>query len=123
MKGSRVAKLEQQLAAAEAQLRSQLTIALHRVMASGESLFFNSGHLPEGFSAHWLPPDAEPLFLLSCECVELREQLGLSTAESLATGFLAACAEAASTANPHRRGPRQLAQSQSLLSEVPQSAA
>ena len=120
MKASRIAKLEQHLAAVEMQLYSQLAVVLPRVVASGESLFFNSQHLPENFRAHWLPSEAEPLFLLSRECIDLREQLALGTAGSLAAAYLSACAEASSR-NPHRRGPRQLAES--LLSEVAARAA
>lgn len=108
MKASRSIKLEQQLAAAEEAFRCQLLSVLPRVESSGESLFFNSRHMPSHFQAHWLPRESEPLFELASECLDLREQLSLPTPGSLAAEFVSACAEAASN-DPHRRGPRKLA--------------
>ena len=115
MKASRSAKLQQQLAAVEDEFRSSLAAVLPRVARSGESLFFNSQHVPHTFQQRWLPSEAESLFSLASECIELREQLTLPTAGSLAAAFLSACVEAAGN-DPQRIGPRALASS--LLSHI-----
>ena len=121
MKASRTAKIERQLQDSEESLRSQLALVLPRVAASGESLFFNSHYLPPGFLEHWLPREAEPLFVLASECIDLRERLSLPTAGSLPDLYLSACDESFQSTNEHRRGPRQLAAS--LLPLVAANAA
>jgi hypothetical protein len=96
------------LEAEEASLRTQLLALLPSVARDGAPLFVNSTN-SHGEIARYCHQDADALFASANRCVELRESLGLEGEGEVAAYFLAACREAAS-ADPHRRGPRKLAE-------------
>jgi hypothetical protein len=96
------------LDAEEASLHTRLLALLPSVARDGAPLFVNSANSPEAI-ARYSHKDADALFASARRCVELRESLGLECEADVARHFLAACQEAAS-ADPHRRGPRKLAQ-------------
>jgi len=96
------------LEAEEAALRSKLLALLPSVARDGAPLFLNSMN-SHGEIARYCHRDADALFASAEACVELRESLGLGDEGDVAGYFLAACREAASD-NPHRRGPRKLAE-------------
>lgn len=108
MKRNRQAEGEKLLLGAEQSLRESLIEMLPEVVASGESVFFNSRFNPHGLAPHLLSRQGEALFQSASACLELREALGLSCAGSVGELFLASCREAASE-NPHRLGSRRLA--------------
>lgn len=108
MKRDRQAEGEKSLQGAEHSLRESLIELLPKVLASGESIFFNSRFNPHGLAPHLLSRQGEALFQSASACLEMREALGLSSAGSVGELFLASCHKAASD-NPHRPGPRRLA--------------
>lgn len=108
MKRDRQAEGEEMLHGAERNLRESLIEILPEVVASGESVFFNSQFNPHGLAPHLLSRQGEALFQSASACLEMREALGLSPAGSVGELFLASCREAAND-NPHRLGPRRLA--------------
>jgi hypothetical protein len=111
--------LENRLADAESRLRALLERVLPRTAESGEPIFFNSSNLPQGYPSRIVAIEAEELYSLATECVEVREALGQPLVGSVGQLYLSACREAASVQNEHRRGPRQL--SRWLLGEVRQA--
>jgi hypothetical protein len=96
------------LEAEEASLRAHLLALLPRVARDGAPLFVNSTN-SHGEISRYRHQDADALFACALRCVELRGALGLEGEGEVAGYFLAACREAAS-ADPHRRGPRKLAE-------------
>ena len=96
------------LDAEEASLRARLLAVLPSVARDGGQLFTNSMN-SVGEIARYSHPDVDALLASAEACVELRESLGLEGEGEVAGYFLAACREAAS-ADPHRRGPRKLAE-------------
>jgi hypothetical protein len=96
------------LEAEEESLRSRLLALLPSASRDGGQLFRNSTNSREEI-ARYCHPDADALFACANRCVELRESLGLEGEGEAAGYFLAACREAAS-GDPHRRGPRKLAE-------------
>lgn len=108
MKRDRQAEGEKLLQRAEDNLRESLIEILPEVVASGESIFFNSRFNPHGFAPHVLSRQGEALFQSASACLKVREALGLSSAGSVGELFLTCCREAASD-NPQRLGPRRLA--------------
>jgi hypothetical protein len=82
-------------------------------------VFLNSTNLPEAWRPHWVSPNADRLYRLAVECVQLRRQASLAVAGSIGQLFLAACRELVNTEDDHRRGPRNLARW--LLEELRQS--
>ena len=109
MKHSRRTKIEGQLTATESELLSVLSAELPRTAITGDLLFFNSRFCPSYVPPHMLGSQNEVLVQLAIEAVQLRESLGLPVAGSPGQLYLAACGEAANTADGNRRGPRQLA--------------
>ena len=110
------AALKRELAATERELFDALMRVLPVCAESGTLIFFNSQNLPDEYQHDWLPAESDELFELAERCSEIRSELGLTTAQSIAQLFLDACAENANMKNPHRRGPRRLATW--LLSEL-----
>ena len=96
------------LDAEEASLLARLLTLLPGIASGGAQLFLNSVNSPESI-ARWSHEDADALFESAQRCVELRETLGLVEEGNVAGYFLAACREAAG-GDPHRRGPRKLAE-------------
>ena len=108
MNEKRRKQYEQRLTEAESELLHLLERTLPRTAQSGETLFFSSSNIPAGYSIHHLPKEAEELFSLASECVELRETLAAPILGTVGQLYLSACREAAALDNEHRRGPRQL---------------
>jgi hypothetical protein len=96
------------LEAEEASLRARLLALLPSASRDGGQLFLDSTN-SHGETACYCHQDADALFASANRCLELRESLGLEGEGEVAGYFLAACREAAS-ADPHRRGPRKLAE-------------
>lgn len=96
------------LDAEEASLRARLLAILPGAATGGSQLFLNAGNSPSSI-ARYSHEDADDLFASAKRCVELRGDLGLDVAGSVADNFLVACREAAS-GDSHRRGPRKLAE-------------
>jgi hypothetical protein len=94
------------LDAVEAALRARLLALLPSAARDGAPLFVNSTNSQREI-ARYCHKDA--LFASAEACVELRASLGLEGEGEVAGYFLAACREAAS-GDPHRRGPRKLAE-------------
>jgi hypothetical protein len=95
------------LDAEEASLRADLLAVLPSAARDGGQLFMNSTNSREPVA--WSHGDADVLFASANRCVRLRESLGLEGEGEVAGHFLAACREA-SSGDPHRRGPRKLAE-------------
>jgi hypothetical protein len=109
MKGdARAKQARDTLDAEEASLRARLLELLPSAARDGAPLFVNSTNSQREI-ARYCHQDADALFASAQRCVELRESLGLEGEGEVAEHFLAACREAAS-ADPHRRGPRRLAE-------------
>jgi len=92
----------------EASLRARLLKILPHVASAGAQLFLNAVNSPKS-TARYCHEEADDLFASAQRCADLRELLSLEGEPSIAGYFLAACHEAAST-DPHRRGPRKLAE-------------
>ena len=92
----------------EAALRARLLALLPSVARDGAPLFLNSANSLKSI-ARYSHKDADALFASASQCVELRQSLSLEGEGEVAGSFLAACWEAAS-GDPHRRGPRKLAE-------------
>ena len=105
---TRASQAHAALDAEEASLRSSLLALLPSVARDGAQLFLNSTNT-HGESAHYCHRDADALLASAEACVKLRESLSLGGEGDVAGYFLAACREAASD-DPHRRGPRKLAE-------------
>ncbi len=95
------------LDAEEASLQARLLTILPAATA-GSQLFLNAVNSPNS-TARYSHEDADDLFASAQRCMELRAELGLDVAGSVADNFLIACREAAS-GDAHRRGPRKLAE-------------
>jgi hypothetical protein len=108
MKDDRHAKLCAMLDAEEGSLRARLLAILPDVAAGGTQLFVNSTNLPET-TARYSHEEANELFTPAQRIMALRGKLGLDTQNCVSDHFLIACQEAASS-DPHRRGPRKLAE-------------
>jgi hypothetical protein len=96
------------LDAEEASLRARLLAILPGAAAVGSQLFLNAAYSPNSTS-RYSHEDADDLFASAKRCLELRAELGLDAAGSVADNFLIACREAAS-GDAQRRGPRKLAE-------------
>jgi hypothetical protein len=105
---TRASQAHAALDAEEASLRSSLLALLPSVARDGAQLFLNSANSLESI-ARYSHKDADALFASASRCVELRQSLSLEGEGEVAGFFLAACREAAS-GDPHRRGPRKLAE-------------
>ena len=118
MNARRDGKLARELAQREQELAERLRPLLTRAVERGLDLFTHQHNLPEDIAYH-------PAWAVNTECVEqaqtctdLRRSLQLP-ATGVADAFLVCCAERHS-ADPHRRGPRKLAQW--LLSQWPEAS-
>ena len=109
MKRDRQAEGEHILRSAEATLRECLVEALPAVVESGAPFFTSSHFNSRGLPAHLISTEAETVADSALGCIEMREALGLPTEESVGHLFIRACAEADGL-DPHRRGPRKLAE-------------
>jgi hypothetical protein len=96
------------LDAEEESLRDRLLAILPGVASRGSQLFLNEANSPNS-TARYSHEEADDLFASAKRCVELRADLALDAAGSVADSFLIACREAAS-GDAHRRGPRKLAE-------------
>jgi hypothetical protein len=96
------------LEAEEDSLRTLLLKLLPSVVSGGAQIFVNSADTPAA-TARYSHREADTLFASAQRCVKLRESLGLVGEAGVAEYFLAACRESASD-DPHRRGPRKLAE-------------
>ena len=110
----RVAKLEVELAAAEAAFRNDLLRLLPQGADSGVD-FFSFAELGAHAQRN---THSTSLLAAARRCLELRSALSLPAAGSLSQAYISACEESAS-GDPHRRGPRKLAQSLLLLAAQP----
>ncbi|HEY2403000.1 MAG TPA: hypothetical protein VGI23_21785 [Steroidobacteraceae bacterium] len=103
-------KFTRQLESIEREFRDRLLRLLPKAVETGSSVFTNTT-----FNPHNLPPqvfrtDADELLADAQACLRLREQLVLPVLGSVGGLFLDACRESADLENPHRRGPRRLAE-------------
>ena len=108
----------QELAQREQELAERLRPLLTRAVERGLDLFTNQHNLPEGIAYHPAWAVNTECFEQAQTCAELRRSLQLP-ATGVAHAFLVCCAESHS-ADPHRRGPRKLAQW--LLSQMPEAS-
>jgi hypothetical protein len=92
----------------KASLRARLLAILPGAATGGSQLFLNAANSPNS-TARYSHEDADDLFASAKRCTELRADLGLDAAGSIADNFIIACREAAS-GDAHRRGPRKLAE-------------
>ncbi len=106
---SRDAKVQAQLAAAEADFRALVLRFMPRGVADAVDCFANSefNQHPQGVAPR--TAYGETLLVAARHCLSLRQSLSLSPEGTLAHVYLAACSELASS-DPHRRGPRRLAE-------------
>lgn len=109
MKRDRFAEGEKRLATSEALLRKSLLEVLPGVMKTGAPLFTNSKHNIHDLPTRSISEEAEAFLEMALACVELREHLGLATAESVGRLFHVACEEGSSS-DENRREPRKLAE-------------
>jgi hypothetical protein len=103
-------KFTQELESLERDFRDRLLRLLPEAATTGSSVFTNKGFNPHHLPPHLLRRDADELLENAQACLRMREQLGLPTPGSLGDLFIEACRESADIDNPHRRGPRRLAQ-------------
>jgi hypothetical protein len=96
------------LEAEEASLRARLLAVLPFAAREGAELFRNEANSPAPV-ARYSHKEAGALYDSAVHCVELRKEHGLEVESSIAAYFLVACREATS-GDPHRRGPRKLAE-------------
>jgi hypothetical protein len=108
-------KLELQIEVAETAFRDRLLGLLPGAATSGANLFTNSDFNPSSLLPQHFHPDADDLLQQARECIRLREQIGIVAPDTVGNLFLKACEENASK-NPHRRGPRRLAET--LLAQL-----
>ena len=108
---TRQSKQEAALAAIETELASRLRAILPGVVAgSRTAIFINQEFNPHNLLAAHYDADSDDLLRLSREAEKLREQLELPSDEGPAHLYLEACQELADLGDPHRLGPRRLAE-------------
>lgn len=111
MKPSRHAKQLEQLESLESELRGRLTAVLPRLAVRRRTLIFTNREFnPHALLAAHMDREAEVLLDLSRHVEQLRRELVLPLGEGPAHLYLAACEESADLSNPHRLGPRRLAE-------------
>jgi hypothetical protein len=103
-------KFTLQLESMERQFRDRLLEILPNAARTGSPVFTNTTFNPHNLQTHLFRTDADELLDEAQACLRLREQLGLPLPGSVGYWFLEACQASANLKNPHRRGPRRLAQ-------------
>src|ERR1700759_5692290 len=103
-------KFTRQLESMERQFRDRLLGILPNTAKTGSALFTNTTFNPHNLKPHLFRADADDLIEEAQACLRLQEQLGLPLDSSVGDRFLQACREGANLDNPHRRGPRRLAE-------------
>jgi hypothetical protein len=103
-------KFLQQLESMEREFRDRLLKLLPDAVKTGSAVFTNTTFNPHNLPAHLFRTDADELLEQAQACLRLREHLDLSVTGSVGYAFIQACKEAANIENPHRRGPRRLAE-------------
>jgi len=104
-------KFTRQLESTERQFRDRLLALLPEAAKTGSPVFTNTTFNPHNVRPHLFRADADELLEDARACLRLREQLDLPALGSVGDLFIEACRESADLDNPHRRGPRRLAQS------------
>ena len=103
-------KFTRQLESMERQFRDRLLGLLPKAVKMGSPVFTNTTFNPHHLRPHLFGTDADELLEEAKACLRLREQLDLPVTGSVGYFFIEACQEAANIENPHRRGPRRLAE-------------
>jgi hypothetical protein len=103
-------KFTRQLETMERQFRDRLLGLLPKAAKTGSAVFTNTTFNPHQLRPHLFRTDADELLEEAQACLRLREQLDLPVIGSVGYVFIEACQEAANIENPHRRGPRRLAE-------------
>jgi hypothetical protein len=80
--------------------------------------FFTTEYNPHDFPEHYLTKTSDELLTISRETIALRKLLAKPTEGCVGRLFEAACAESADQDNPHRLGPKRLAER--LLAQIEQ---
>jgi len=113
-------KFLRQLESLERQFRDRLLRLLPEAVTTGSSVFTNRTFNPHHLPPHLFRTDADELLEEAQACLQMRAQLSLPATGSVGTLFIEACRESADLDNPHRCGPRRLAQALlDALSEMP----
>jgi len=99
-----------QLESMERQFRDRLLGVLPKAAKTGSAVFTNTTFNPHHLPPHLFRTDADELLEEAQACLRLREKLDLPVIGSMGYEFIVACQEAANIENPHRRGPRRLAE-------------
>jgi hypothetical protein len=103
-------KFTRELESMERQFRDRLLGLLPNRAQSGSAVFTNTTFNPHNLPPHLFRTDADELLEEAQVCLRLREQRDLPVTGSVGYVFIEACQEAANMENPHRRGPRRLAE-------------
>lgn len=103
-------KFTRQLESMERQFRDRLLGILPNAAKTGSAVFTNTRFNPHNLRPHLVRANADELLEEAQDCLRLREQLNLPVTGSVGHMFIEACQEAANMEDPHRRGPRRLAE-------------
>jgi hypothetical protein len=103
-------KVTRKLESMERQFRDRLLGLLPEAAKTGSAVFTNTTFNPQHLRPHLFRTDADELLEEAQACLRLREQLDLPVTGSVGYVFIEACQETANIENPHRRGPRRLAE-------------
>jgi hypothetical protein len=113
-------KFAQQLESMEQAFRDRLMKLLPAAAKAGSLVFTNTNFNPHHLRPHLFGTDADELLEDARACLRMRERLSLPAPGSVGDLFVEACRESADLDNPHRRGPRRLAQALlEMLSAMP----
>jgi len=94
----------------ERDFRDRLLRILPEAARTGSQVFTNTAFNPHNLRPNLFRADADELLEDARACLRLREQLGLPVPGCIGDLFIEACRESADLDNPHRRGPRRLAE-------------
>ena len=103
-------KFTRQPESMERQFRDRLLGLLPEAAKTGSAVFTNTTFNPHNLPPNLFRTDADELLEEAQACLRLREQLNLPVTGSVGYAFIEACQEAATIDDPHRRGPRRLAE-------------
>jgi hypothetical protein len=105
------AREEAELVRLEAELTTRLRAELEKVVSGKNTdFFFTPDYDPHQFPEHRLSRTSAELLEIARKTVNLRKQLVMPLNHCVGRYFEAACVESADLDNPHRLGPKRLAE-------------
>jgi hypothetical protein len=111
------AREEAELVRLEAELTTRLRTELEKVISGkNTNFFFTPEYNPHNFPEQHLSRASAELLEIARITVNLRKQLVMPLSQCVGRYFEAACIESADLDNPHRLGPKRLAER--LLSQI-----